>query len=111
MIGSMEALQKAHAPLLCYLGVERTTPQKKDRLAALATVRISEYLMRMPVHKANAGKPRLDHHGPAVDGKQHSPVTPHGVELPKLPPQPFFDCFCADMPQYGRTALSSCRAL
>ena len=35
----IEALQKAHAPLICYLDAERTTPQKKkDRLAALATV-------------------------------------------------------------------------
>ena len=40
VIGSIEALQKAHAPLLCYLGAERTMPQKKkDRLATLATVR------------------------------------------------------------------------
>ena len=38
MIGGIEALQKAHAPLLCYLGAEWTTPQKKDHLAALATV-------------------------------------------------------------------------
>ncbi|MEW8689036.1 MAG: hypothetical protein AB2556_24720 [Candidatus Thiodiazotropha sp.] len=38
-IGGIEALLKAYTPLLCYLGAERTTPQKKkDRLAALATV-------------------------------------------------------------------------
>ncbi|MEW8689412.1 MAG: hypothetical protein AB2556_26610 [Candidatus Thiodiazotropha sp.] len=39
-IRGIEGLQKAHAPLLCYLGMERTTLQKKkDCLAALATVR------------------------------------------------------------------------
>jgi len=39
-LGGIEALQKAHAPLLCNLGEERTTPQKKkDRLAALAISR------------------------------------------------------------------------
>ena len=42
VIGGIEALQKAHVPLLCYLGAERTIPQKKkDRLAALETVRIA----------------------------------------------------------------------
>ncbi|EDO49458.1 predicted protein [Nematostella vectensis] len=36
-LGGIQALRKAHAPLLCNLGAERTTPQKKkDRLAALA---------------------------------------------------------------------------
>ena len=37
MLGGIEALQKARAPLLCHLGAERTTSQKKkDRLASIA---------------------------------------------------------------------------
>ncbi|KAK3792681.1 hypothetical protein RRG08_032318 [Elysia crispata] len=36
-LGGVEALRKARAPLLCNLGAERTTPQKKkDRLASVA---------------------------------------------------------------------------
>ena len=38
-IGGIEALQKAHAPLLCCLGTERTTSQKKkDHLATIVAV-------------------------------------------------------------------------
>ena len=37
VLGGVEALRKARAPLLCNLGAERTTPQKKkDRLASIA---------------------------------------------------------------------------
>ena len=54
---------------------------------------------------------RLGHHGPAIDAKHHLSSIPHGVELPEFPPQPFFGRFCGNMPQHGRAALSSRRAL
>ena len=98
VIGGIEALQKAHAPPALLPG------RRADNTAE------EEGLPGRPCDSSQSER-RLDHHGPAVDAKQHSPATPHGVELPKLPPQPFFGRFCADMPQYGRAALSSFRAL
>ena len=41
-LGGVEALRKARAPLLCHLGAERTTPQKKkDRLASIARLPVA----------------------------------------------------------------------
>ena len=82
VIGGIEALQKAHAPpaLLPGHGVDDTSEEEGPP--------------GCPCHSSQSER-RLDHHGPAVDAKQHSPATPHGVELPRLPTQPFFGRFCA----------------
>ena len=62
-------------------------------------------------HPCDSSQSRLDNHSAVVEAKQHSPAIPHGIEFPVFPPQQFFGRFCADMAEYGRTGLSSCRAL
>ena len=93
-IGGIEALQKAHAP---YFATWARSGRHRKRRTVWPPLQQFTKPFRSPL--------------PRRGGKTTLPRDTPRHRVPHVPTPTIFGCFCADMPQYGRTALSSRRAL